>query len=144
MAILHCRKCQADISSESTSCPKCKCNNPFACAVCSEPCGNLQPIGGSYPFDQNNQPLCPKHARLICDRCGKPFQQDTITTKVVKWEAFETGDYIPINGAFCASCVEHHIEPEKPTSRPKRRGCLGVFCFLAIPFTLGVLLLLLR
>ena len=57
-SLLRCRKCDAEILSDTAECPKCHIPRPFVCADCGKEIGNLQAIGSAYPFTKEGQPLC--------------------------------------------------------------------------------------
>jgi len=138
MALLHCDRCKAELSSDSAICPHCGTKTPFVCAVCGEPISALATIGWSYPFTKEGKPLCTTHAQRICDGCQKPFPQETLTKRVSHWDFFESvGDYLQIPGHYCEKCNATHIDPVKPRARNNQfRLILGII-------VLGIVVILL-
>lgn len=126
MPLIKCRKCNEEILTDVDVCPKCKLPQPFSCAVCGKPVGNLQEFGSSRPFDSDNNPLCSDHAYSICDKCKRPVKKDTITIRVTKWEKLSSGHVIPINGGFCQECNSTHVDPVQNSGK---KGCLGLLLF---------------
>ena len=101
MALMSCRKCHAEITPEVAECPKCGVKAPFNCAACGAEIGDIQQIGGTFPFDQDGKPLCSQHARSLCDKCRRPFPREELKLRVLHWERINEGQpLIPINGAF--------------------------------------------
>jgi hypothetical protein len=89
-------------------------------------------IGWTYPFNKAGEPLCPKHARQLCEKCRKPFPPEELVKRTERWDYIQsTGEYIAVPGAFCPACNHNFVEPAKPTGK-KRAGCLGVLLFITL------------
>ena len=79
MALLKCRNCDEEISSDArvTRCKGCGTLFPLACAVCER---NLRPPFPVYSderyLDGADNPLCPDHFERQCPSCKTWFQAD--------------------------------------------------------------------
>lgn len=79
MALLKCRNCDEEISSDArvTRCKGCGTLFPLTCAVCER---NLRPPFPVYSderyLDGADNPLCPDHFERQCPSCKSWFQAD--------------------------------------------------------------------
>lgn len=79
MALLKCRNCGAEISSDArvTRCKGCGTLFPFACDVCGR---SLRPPFPVYSDERylngTDRPLCPDHFQRQCPSCKTWFQAD--------------------------------------------------------------------
>ena len=79
MAILQCRKCGANINSDtrSTQCKKCGALFPFACAVCDRQLRAPFPVYEDERFlSLEDEPLCSEHFLRKCPDCDSWFRAD--------------------------------------------------------------------
>ena len=79
MALLHCRDCGAEFSSDTrqTQCKKCGALFPCACAVCGKALRPPFPVFSDERFlTVADQPLCPDHFQRQCPECSRWFQAD--------------------------------------------------------------------
>src|SRR5579884_2537316 len=79
MALLNCRECGAEISSDArqTKCKQCGALFPFECAVCAQPLRPPFPVFQDEKYlTDDNRPLCEKHYERLCPSCHKWFRAD--------------------------------------------------------------------
>jgi hypothetical protein len=82
MALLKCRNCGAEISSDArvTRCKGCGTLFPFDCSVCGR---SLRPPFPVYSDERylsgTDEPLCPDHFQRQCPSCKTWFQADENT-----------------------------------------------------------------
>ena len=144
MPLLHCHKCGAELSADSSGCPHCGIEMPFVCAVCAEPIGSLAEIGWAYPFTKEGKPLCPVHAQRLCDACHKPFSQESLTKRISSWDFVESAkEYFQTPGHYCEKCNAMHIDPAKPKPRAKM-DALRLTIYGVVAAIIILLLLLLK
>jgi hypothetical protein len=80
VALLECRACRARISSDCGKCPRCACDQPFACPGCGRIIGG--PLSGMSPSGSPaGDPLCKyRHLEcqmvLRCRECGAALSSD--------------------------------------------------------------------
>lgn len=79
MALLKCRNCAAEISSDArvTRCKGCGTLFPFACDVCGRSLRPPFPVYSDERYlDGTDKPLCPDHFQRQCPSCKTWFQAD--------------------------------------------------------------------
>lgn len=79
MALLKCRNCAAEISSDArvTRCKGCGTLFPFECDVCGRSLRPPFPVYSDERYlDGTDHPLCPDHFQRQCPSCKTWFQAD--------------------------------------------------------------------
>jgi DNA-directed RNA polymerase subunit RPC12/RpoP len=79
MALLHCRDCGAEFSSDTrqTQCKHCGALFPCACAVCGKALRPPFPVFSDERYlTVADEPLCPEHFQRQCPECNQWFQAD--------------------------------------------------------------------
>jgi len=79
MALLKCRNCAAEISSDArvTRCKGCGTLFPFECGVCGRSLRPPFPVYSDERYlDGTDHPLCPDHFQRQCPSCKTWFQAD--------------------------------------------------------------------
>jgi hypothetical protein len=89
MRSLPCRECGTPVSADLNECPACRCRAPFGCDVCGSAVSALSlgmRVSHYHPYgsySEDGMPLCHRHRRTRCHRCGEIFFRDDTTITVI-------------------------------------------------------------
>jgi hypothetical protein len=128
MALLKCRNCAAEISSDArvTRCKGCGTLFPFACDVCGRSLRPPFPVYSDERYlDGTDKPLCPDHFQRQCPSCKTWFQADENPGYFMCKMCLEVREAAATPVATPVSAEESALEDDTPAHFPQWQDSLN-------------------